>query len=218
MNDWVKAGTKIECINQLEVENPFIPGRPFVVKPGVRKEIIERNGSYVRVGWFQFGDPSGSTDGYIDQLFGDFTYFWKPFEVATPRSREPRPMILPRHPDIPGHEGQLKALGYWATSHDPDADRYATLEDLKLPWPGDFIDKDWDPAEKARVVAYLKTGKMVEGWRGISWCRFNCGEHDMGSTDLGDGTYVWPQGFAHYVEVHNVKPPPEFIEHVRRNT
>ena len=26
---------------------------------------------------------------------------------------------------------------------------------------------------------------------------------------------VWPEGFAHYLEQHDVKPPAEFLEHVR---
>ena len=38
----------------------------------------------------------------------------------------------------------------------------------------------------------------------------------MGGTDLSDGHYVWPFGFAHYVEAHGVKPPQEFIDHVWR--
>jgi hypothetical protein len=43
-----------------------------------------------------------------------------------------------------------------------------------------------------------------------------CGIADssMGSRDLTDGTWVWPQGLAHYVEVHNVMLPQEFIDHV----
>ncbi len=36
----------------------------------------------------------------------------------------------------------------------------------------------------------------------------------MGSMCLTDGTYGWPQGFAHYVEAHGVRPPEEFVRHV----
>jgi hypothetical protein len=36
----------------------------------------------------------------------------------------------------------------------------------------------------------------------------------MGSHDLTDGVFVWPEGYAHYIEKHDVKPPREFIEHV----
>ena len=36
----------------------------------------------------------------------------------------------------------------------------------------------------------------------------------MGSWDLTDGTWVWPQGLSHYVEVHGVVLPEEFVSHV----
>lgn len=37
----------------------------------------------------------------------------------------------------------------------------------------------------------------------------------MGSRDLTDGTFVWPEGLAHYVERHDVKLPDHFLQHVR---
>jgi hypothetical protein len=36
----------------------------------------------------------------------------------------------------------------------------------------------------------------------------------MGSWDLTDGTWVWPQGLSHYVEVHGIVLPEEFMSHV----
>jgi len=35
----------------------------------------------------------------------------------------------------------------------------------------------------------------------------------MGSWDLTDGIWVWPEGLAHYVDAHNVGLPHEFTEH-----
>ena len=32
--------------------------------------------------------------------------------------------------------------------------------------------------------------------------------------DLTDGRWVWPQGFAHYVEVHGVRPPQAFLDDI----
>ena len=37
---------------------------------------------------------------------------------------------------------------------------------------------------------------------------------DMGCRELSDGTYVWPEGLAHYVEEHNVRLPQQFVDHV----
>jgi hypothetical protein len=135
-------------------------------------------------------------------------------------------MILDRLPDRPGKQTTLKFLGYWhSVAIDPktklpnktgiEFDRYAERFE-SLPVPSDFIDETWDPAERALVLAYLKGGKTYESWRGFSWCRLGCtGCMDMGTTDRTDGTYVWPEGFSHYVEKHAVKPPQEFIDHVR---
>jgi hypothetical protein len=83
-----------------------------------------------------------------------------------------------------------------------------------LLWPGDVIDLTWDASERAKVVKYLKAGKVFMGWMGYSWCRL-CAETEpprdpsenqlrdwecLGSTDRFDGKFVWPEGYAHYVE------------------
>lgn len=143
-------------------------------------------------------------------------------------------MILARHPSVnpKTYEGSKvwesphmakfrdktkQYIGYWVSKSEPE-----------LPDPLDFVDNDWDSDERAKVVAYLQAGETFESWRGSSWCRFEgiegkgrqrppCTQgQGMGYKCLTDGTYVWPQGFAHYIECHGVKPPQEFIDHVRR--
>jgi hypothetical protein len=101
-------------------------------------------------------------------------------------------------------------VGYWC---DPDDPKTAMLPD-----PHDMIDASWDPAERNRVVAYLRAGRELYAFRGSSWCRFRCGvsSRRMGYRDLTDGEYVWPEGFAHYVKAHGVKPPAAFLAHVRQ--
>lgn len=49
---------------------------------------------------------------------------------------------------------------------------------------------------------------------GYSPCRL-CGLASNGNLDLTDGTYIWPEGLAHYVLEHSVRLPDEFIHHVR---
>ena len=34
---------------------------------------------------------------------------------------------------------------------------------------------------------------------------------DNGSREFTDGTWLWPEGFSHYVENHQVRPPAEFV-------
>jgi hypothetical protein len=121
-------------------------------------------------------------------------------------------VILDKHPDYKSvsrfHEevGACKALGYWSSNREPE-----------LPDPSEFVG-EWDgSAVKAKVVEYVKRAPFVLQWRGSSYCRFKCGKRGMGSTCLTDGVYVWPEGFYHYLEEHDVVPPPEFIEHVLSN-
>ena len=109
------------------------------------------------------------------------------------------------------HKGKGKHIGYWTTSRFNDP--------YHLPWPGDFVDPHWDATERDAVARYLDAQPDVQHWRGCSFCRLGCDmspvnlRAGLGSTDKSDGIYTWPAGFAHYVRVHNVKPPQEFIDH-----
>lgn len=79
-----------------------------------------------------------------------------------------------------------------------------------LPWP---TPTGWDAGTKARVVGHLKAGREHESWRGWSACRL-CGKPNNGSRCLTDGTWVWPEGLAHYVDEHDVGLPAEFVASV----
>jgi hypothetical protein len=41
-----------------------------------------------------------------------------------------------------------------------------------------------------------------------------CMTKEMGCSALTDGVYVWPEGFAHYIRRHGVKPSDQFITHI----
>jgi hypothetical protein len=55
---------------------------------------------------------------------------------------------------------------------------------------------------------------------GYSNCRFNCGEHttNMGCRTIkivyNNKTFIFPEGYIHYVTNHNITPPSEFIDAV----
>lgn len=101
----------------------------------------------------------------------------------------------------------LKQVGFWTQTHEDPATP-------TLSWPGNLVDPTWDKAERDRVVAYLKAGKEGTTYRGMSMCRLCPGDKWNGSSDLHDDVYLWPDGFAHYLEEHDVKPPQEFVNHV----
>ena len=117
-------------------------------------------------------------------------------------------MILPRHPDYRKNseewpDPQPKAIGYWHSEAQP-----------YLPHPQDFIAEGWDGPERDAVLHHLEHRFEIEHqWFGPSRCRL-CFDEDNGCLCLTDGFYVWPEGFAHYVRDHGVKPPKEFIQHV----
>jgi len=97
---------------------------------------------------------------------------------------------------------RLEVLGYW---FQPDAPS-------ELPLPQKLVGA-WDPAQRAHVLTYLRAGTSLVEYPDASFCRFACGEEAMGTRDLTDGRWVWPEGLAHYVERHDVRLPEVFVAH-----
>lgn len=96
---------------------------------------------------------------------------------------------------------KLVLIGYWAGERAPG-----------WPSPAEFVDPGWDADERDVVADYLRRGFVARSYMGVSPCRI-CGQPN-GALELTDGTYVWPDGFAHYVAEHMVRPPQVFVEHV----
>lgn len=66
-----------------------------------------------------------------------------------------------------------------------------------------------DPAFHA-VLWFLQSPQSTTHFRGWSQCRV-CGCVN-GSQDYHRGEYTWPEGYLHYVIMHDVRPPAEFIQ------
>ena len=62
------------------------------------------------------------------------------------------------------------------------------------------------------LFQYLESGTFVRRSRGFSTCRI-CGEPN-GSKEYTDGTFLWPEGLAHYVHNHSVRLPACVIDHI----
>jgi hypothetical protein len=88
-----------------------------------------------------------------------------------------------------------------------------------LPHPSEVCNHPWDPDELKIVIEYLKNGTVAVDYGG---CAFNRMDHSdelnprLGSAELTDGYWYWPEGLAYYLEEYKVALPPEFIEHVLR--
>lgn len=125
---------------------------------------------------------------------------------------------IPRSGDVPERWGDaglsamgasgvttLRSIGFWGNG------RYA-----RWPDPRRFVDPSWDPEERAAVIAYVRRGRdwapNDEPVGLVEDCKI-C-DRPIGSGEVTDGSYVWADGLAHYLEVHDVRLPDEFTEHV----
>jgi DNA ligase-1 len=61
---------------------------------------------------------------------------------------------------------------------------------------------DVPAARKRSVVAKMKRGKLVQGYKGGSRCRI-C-RKALGSRDLGNADWIWPEKAEHYITEHGV--------------
>jgi hypothetical protein len=115
----------------------------------------------------------------------------------------------------------LTLIGYW--KYEPAGDRigywessYSLMPEVEgePEWPRvtDFVDEDWDDSERDRVASYLEQGLVALAMCGHSACRF-CGELN-GCAENTDGVYLWPEGLAHYVRQHHVRPPVSVVRHI----
>ena len=79
----------------------------------------------------------------------------------------------------------------------------------ELPDPATFVDVDWDEDERDTVAFYFDNGTLARAFMGYSQCRI-CGATN-GAVEYTDGSYLWPEGFAHYIREHNVRPPDDVV-------
>ncbi len=98
-------------------------------------------------------------------------------------------------------DSKLIPVGYWYSDSEPE---------LPMPDSNDSVEHE------AEIVAYLKNNREINAYRGMSPCRL-CDLRNNGSREMSDGVYIWPQGLAHYIEVHKTTLPAEFIEHILAN-
>ena len=97
-----------------------------------------------------------------------------------------------------------KMVGYW------DAPWWSRLN---LPRPDRLIRVGWRFSDRENIVAYLRSGVSCNVFMGSASCRL-CRQY-LGSLDLTDGEWVWPERLEHYVSEHEVMLPDEFVDSMR---
>jgi hypothetical protein len=103
----------------------------------------------------------------------------------------------------------LKCIGYWKEDN---------VKYRDCPEPDWLTQPGWGKEDLKATVAYLGMGQTCAAWCGYARCWFpQCVEGDrLGSKDLTDGEWVWPEGLAHYIERHSVILPEEFRAKMRQ--
>lgn len=101
-------------------------------------------------------------------------------------------------------------IGYW--------EDYKS-QDTTYMHPKYLVCQNWASDFKKELINYLQSGKTLISFGGYSYCRFSDGPEDnkMGSSDLTDGFWVWPEGLAVYIEKFDVMLPENFVEYARQH-
>jgi hypothetical protein len=94
----------------------------------------------------------------------------------------------------------LHLIGYWRDDAHPE-----------YPSPEPMVDTSWDSEERWAVASYFSEGTVLRTFMGLSPCRL-CGQ-DNGAMEYTDGVLAWPEGLAHYIEEHSVRPPEAVVQH-----
>lgn len=95
--------------------------------------------------------------------------------------------------------------GFWWSKSEPKLPHPIPL---KRAWPG--------KAPFLRMLDRAEISASVERFRGFSTCRV-CSVRN-GISEFRTDEWSWPSGLRHYIEVHNVKPSPEFIAYINGYT
>ena len=96
----------------------------------------------------------------------------------------------------------MKKIGYWRQKENEISD---------LPWPIENSGRLPDDT-KQKIIAYLRAGKEYAAWMGWSNCRI-CGRSN-GSVCINNGGFVYPEGYVHYIQDHNVMPDLDLLAEV----
>jgi len=120
----------------------------------------------------------------------------------------------------------IRRVGYWVNDREDGrlpsqvgGNIQARSPQDVLPHPAAIIAALGARSPDMRVVHYLRNALRADMYCGYSYCRLRCGvpDSEMGSFDLTDGLWLWPEGLAHYVEAHGLPLPEEFIATMKAN-
>ena len=103
---------------------------------------------------------------------------------------------------------RLSLIGYWSNPTQVP-ERAGGRPDPR------HVMAEWSTLDRRDVLAHLRRGKLFRTFLGSSACRI-CAQV-LGSGELTDGVWAWPEGLDHYVEAHGTRLPEAFITAARHS-
>ena len=113
-------------------------------------------------------------------------------------------------------------IGFWSQNVDDVDD--------KRPFPTSCSGREWrkeygriwTPEIEEWTMSYLSghhhSYVYIESWEmAYAPCRFKeclSPAKELGAVTLCDGTFIWPEGYIHYVTQHDILPSRQLIQHV----
>jgi len=97
---------------------------------------------------------------------------------------------------------RLSLIGYWSNP--------CGAAERSRGWPDPReLTGAWNTEDRRATLAHLRRGKVFRTFLGLSSCRIcAC---SLGSQELSDGIWAWPEGLPHYVEMHDIRLPEAFV-------
>ncbi len=106
----------------------------------------------------------------------------------------------------------LTHIGFWLDKKPKlDPENYGEINEdgIHRSWPIENV--EWNDFERDVVLDTLSKGSSGASYKGSSSCRI-CGKR-LGTCDVFNDQYVWPDKYDHYITEHGIKPPDHFIDH-----
>jgi len=116
-------------------------------------------------------------------------------------------------PEVPGSRStpqELELLPEQAAARDRDIAEAEAARDAAVAAGADPAWHQDKPEEVTAVVAYLASPDRAVDYRGHTICRV-CGVQN-GYQDWYKGPFCYPQGYLHYILLHDHKPPQAVID------
>ena len=108
----------------------------------------------------------------------------------------------------------MTRVGFWDPRRHPEVEAMMPWDDASLANKRPIASTRALDRSLLDQLAKAEGGALRVSCFGSSWCRV-CGASN-GSVEYTAGGFVWPSGYRHYLEAHNVAVDPDFEAWLKR--